>query len=268
MDTTLFPSKTLALADLRDPPLARVDKNLRRFALQLGAKNIPFAVNGILKRRFFVRRHKMWEYVRAVACVLAKKEARRGGPMAEAPPAVIGEAKERRKFRVLDFGGGGTLPIFYLAQQECEVWCLDVDPTLAQWTNKVAWKKSWRLRALTHDLTRDPAPPDWGKFDAVISCSVLEHIPKASQKLIFQRLSDLLKPTGLFLFSFDYGTAAPVPDAVRSQAEVQALAAASGLESLSGEDFADSGERFALDKRHPKKKFTFASLFLRKPAPR
>lgn len=265
MDTTLFRSKTLALSDLAAPSLAKVDRDLRRFALHLGAKNIPFAVNGILKRRFFVRRHKMWEYVRAVACVLAKKDARRGAAAAEMPPPVIGEVRERRKFRVLDFGGAATLPIFYLAQHDCEVWCLDVDATLAKWTNKVAWQQSWRLRALTHDLTQAPAPADWGKFDAVISCSVLEHIPKAAQKLVFERLSEVLKPTGLFLFSFDFGEDAPVQDAVRSKAEVDALVAATGLEYLSGSGFSDSGERFALDKRHPKKKFTFASLFLTKP---
>ncbi len=269
MDAITLQSKTFSREDLSAPGVAEAAAQLRRFALKLGAANVPFAVNGILKRRFWVRQHKMWEYARAVAYVMQKKNARRGagarlGDEASAAPAPAGETKERRKFRVLDFGGGATLPVFYVAQQDCEVWCLDVDESLTLWTNRVARKRGWRLRGLTHDLTAAPAPQDWGQFDAVISCSVLEHIPKRSQGVVFERLGALLKPAGVFAFSFDYGEDAPVENAVRSETEVRALVAASGLAYASGDAFHDTGERFALDKRHPRKKFTFASVFLRK----
>ena len=268
-DTSSFASKTLDFTDLRDPSIAPAYAALRKFALHLGAKNVPFAVNGILKRRFWVRRHKMWEYARCVACVMQKKNARHGAPpRGTAVELASGEIKERRKFRVLDFGGAATLPIFYLAEHDCEVWCLDIDATLANWSNRVSWKRGWRLRALTHDLTREAAPTDWGKFDAVISCSVLEHIPKDRQTHIFRELAHLLKPGGLLLFSFDFGKDAPVQDAVRDEHEVQKLVKASGLELLAGGAPQDSGQRFALDRRHPGKKFTFASLFLKKPAVR
>lgn len=265
MATTPFHSKTLDFADLKAPGIAPAAAELRRFALKLCAANAQFAVNGILKRRFWVRRHKMWEYARAVACVMQKKDARRGAtPRATATAVASGAAKERRKFRVLDFGGGATLPIFDLAQRECEVWCLDVDESLTMWTNHVARKRGWRLRGLTHDLTALAAPADWGRFDAVISCSVLEHIAKPAQRIVFERLAELLKPAGVMAFSFDYGKDAPVENAVRDEAEVQSLVRASGLSFLAGNSFEDSGERFALDKRHPRRKFTFASLFLQK----
>lgn len=264
MDASLFRSKTLAYNDLSLPAIAPWTAELRRFALKLGAANVPFAVNGILKRRIWVRRHKMWEYARGVACVMAKKDARRGTGARGTADVPVGGAKERRKFRVLDFGGGATLPVFFLAQRECEVWCLDVDSALVNWTNKAAWKRSWRLRALTHDLTQQPAPSDWGRFDAVISCSVLEHIAKPHQKLVLERLGGLLKPGGVLLFSFDYGENAPVENAVRSEAEIRGLVEASGLGFLAGDSFEDTGDRFALDQRHPRKKFTFASLFLQK----
>ena len=264
MDTAPFRSKTLAYDDLSLPAIAPWTAELRRFALKLGAANVPFAVNGILKRRIWVRRHKMWEYARAVACVMSKKDARRGSAARSVADTFARNIKERRKFRVLDFGGAATLPIFYLAQRDCEVWCLDVDATLANWTNKAAWKRSWRLRALTHDLTQQTAPSDWGKFDAVVSCSVLEHIAKPHQKLLFERLGGLLKPGGVLLFSFDYGKDAPVEHAVRSEAEIRSLVEASGLAFLNGDSFKDTDERFALDKRHPREKFTFASLFLMK----
>jgi len=265
MDTAAFQSKTLSLADLNDPAIAPTAAALLRFAVRLGAQNTPFAVNGILKRRLWIRRHKLWEYARAVAAVIHKRDSRRGAQVPHTPAAVAsGEVKERRKFRVLDFGGAATIPIFYLAAQECEVWCLDLDESLTLWTNRTARKRGWRLRGLTHDLTRVPAPADWGQFDAVISCSVLEHIHKPLQPVVVERLSGLLKPGGVFLFSFDYGKDAPVENAVRSESEVGSLVQAAGLSSLSGAPFHDTGERFALDKRHPRKKFTFASLFLKK----
>jgi SAM-dependent methyltransferase len=264
MDTAPFASKTLDLADLHAAPVAAARAQLRRFALRLGAANVPFAVNGVLRRRLLVRPHKMWEYARVVACVLQKMNARRGPAARSEDTTAAARAKERRRFRVLDFGGGATLPVFYLAQQNCDVWCLDVDAALANWSNQLGWKRGWRLRALTHDLTAAAAPGDWGQFDAVISCSVLEHIPKARQAPLLERLAALLKPHGVFCLTCDFGVEAPVEAAIRTEAEMERLVAACGLRFLAGGGFRDTGARFALDKRHPRKRFTFASLFLQK----
>jgi 2-polyprenyl-3-methyl-5-hydroxy-6-metoxy-1,4-benzoquinol methylase len=263
MNTMAFASKTLDPADLAAPAVAAAASALRGLALRLGAGNVPFAVNGVLKPRVWVRRHKMWEYARAAACVLHRKNARRGAAE-QAAERPAGDARERRKFRVLDFGGGATLPVFYLAANDCEVWSLDVDESLTQWSNRVARQRGWRLRGLTHDLTAAAAPAEWGQFDAVISCSVLEHIPQAGQRVVLGRLGALLKPRGVLAVSFDYGEDAPVENAVRSETEVAALVAASGLQYAPGDSFRDTGARYALDKRHPQRKFTFASLFLLK----
>ncbi|GEM_PF-918877 len=259
MDTRAFASKTLNPADLNDPAVRPRADQLRRFAWKLAIANVPFAVNGVLRRRFLVRPHKTWEYARGLACVLAKRDARasrRREPRAEG-------GRDRRKFRVLDFGGAATLPVFYLAQLGCEVWCLDVDPTLVNWTNQTAWKRNWTLRALTDDLTAAPAPPEWGRFDAVVSFSVLEHLARPAQAVAVQRLAGLVKPQGVLALTFDYGKDAPQPNALRNETEVHRLIAASGMKPMHG-DFTDSGQRFALDKRHPRRLFTFASLFLKK----
>ncbi len=245
MNGTKPTSKTYSPADLKHPcvlPLARV---LRRHAFWLGLQAIPFAVNGILRRRFWVRRNKLWEYACGLSCILRAPQ-----------PA--------EPLRVLDFGGAATIPIFFLASLGCDVLCLDIDTALSNWTNHVAKRRGWKLHASTHNLVTTPAPAEWGFFDAVISFSVLEHIPKSDQPLILARLAKLLKPGGIFALTFDFGPEAPVQDAVRDLAEVEHLVAATGLDYLDGKPLNDTGERFVIDRRHPQRRFTFASLFLQK----
>src|SRR5712692_324123 len=135
-------SATLSRHDLEEPGLALWARPLRRLALRLGFEGTPFAVNGILRRRFTVRRHKLWEYARGAAGAFSCEG---GAPR-----------------RVLAFGGGATLPIFFFASRGVEVLCLDVDGTLVDWTNQVAAKRKWPLRATTYDLV-ESAPRQTGR---------------------------------------------------------------------------------------------------------
>ncbi len=250
MNGTKQTSKTYSPADLKHGRVHKWARILRRYAFRLGLQATPFAVNGILRRRFWVRRNKLWEYARGVDGLLCS--------------FFLAEHEKNAKPRVLDFGGAATLPILHLAATGCEVLCLDIDTTLTNWTNEIAKRHGWKLQASTHNLVESPALEDWGLFDAVISFSVLEHIPKAAQPLILARLAKLLKPGGIIALTFDFGPEAPVNDAVRDLAEVERLVAATGLDYLDGQPLNDTGERFALDRRHPARRFTFASLFLKK----
>jgi SAM-dependent methyltransferase len=245
MNTLQFPSKTFSPADLLLPPARPMAARLRRAALRLGLSGTRFAVNGILRHRFWVRQNKLWEYARGLSCIFSV-------------PRPAGA------FRVLDFGGGATIPSFFCASLGCDVLCLDIDTALANWTNRVANRRGWKLHASTHNLVTSPAPADWPLLDAIVSFSVLEHIPKPSQTLVLARLAELLKPGGVFVLTFDFGPEAPVNDAVRDLAEVQRLVAATGLDYLDGDPLTDTGERFVMDRRHPDRRFTFASVFLKK----
>ena len=251
-------SKTLGWEDLRAADVAPVHAELRRFAWRLGMSGTKFAVNGILKRRWWVRRAKMWEYARGLSCVLGADSKSKDA--AEAQRTLRGA----EKIKVVDFGGGATLPVFYLAERGAEVLCLDVDAGLAEHTNRVAKEKGWKLRATTHDLTREAAPEEWGELDAVISFSVLEHIPFAQQEMALGRLAGLLRPGGVMAITFDYGSEAAQPFAIRDEAGVERLVRATGLKFLDARGFVDAGERFVLDKRHGTKRFTFASLMMKK----
>jgi SAM-dependent methyltransferase len=216
---------------------------MRRFAAGLGLRGTPFAVNGILHRRIVVSAHKLWEYAVSAACIL------------NGPPSP-------RPLSILDFGGAATLPIYFFAARGHRVECLDIDEKLCEATRRAASRHQWPLRISSLNLVESAAPADWGPFDAVISASVLEHIPKAQQEVAVARLAGLLRPAGVFVISFDFGPDAPQPLAVRSVEEAERLVAASGLDYLGGGPFRDTGARFALDRRHPHNRFTFGVLFL------
>ena len=115
------------------------------------------------------------------------------------------------------------------------------------------------------DLTQHEAPAEWGQFDRVISFCVIEHIRKERQLKTLARLAALLRSGGKFELTFDFGENAPVAGAVRTVAEVREMIVATGLAPLGDGDFHDTGERFAIDKKYPRHRFTFGSLFLRKP---
>jgi SAM-dependent methyltransferase len=242
MAASPFPSRTYDPRDLALPQMAHWARSFRSFAARLALRGTPFAVNGVLRRRVFLRRHKLWEYAASAACLFAPGEKRRP--------------------RILDFGGAATLPVYLFAGRGCQVECLDIDERLCEATRRAARRHGWPLRVGSHNLVDLPAPRQWTPFDAVISASVLEHLPKERQGLVISRLAGLLRPGGVFVLTFDFGEQAPQPGAVRTVEEVERLAEASGLAWMGDQSFVDTGARFALDRRYPDRKFTFGALFL------
>jgi len=235
-------NKTIGAADLQQPEVAVAASELSQFAHRLWFRRIPFAVNGVMKMRWRIRWNKLWEYSRGLA-------------YGQFQPGM----------RVLDFGGGATIPLFHLANSGCDVLSLDIDEKLTSHTNAVALKTGWKLRGSTFDLTQGELPPDWGRFDRVISFCVIEHIPKTVQRVTIQRLAALLKPGGIFELTFDYGETAPVEGAIRNLGEVHEMVKSSGLQLLGDGKFHEVDERFVLDRKYPDREFTFGSVFMVKP---
>jgi cyclopropane fatty-acyl-phospholipid synthase-like methyltransferase len=120
------------------------------------------------------------------------------------------------------------------------------------------------VQSSTLDLAQNEAPAEWHKFDRIISCCVLEHLPRHLQETALARLAGLLKTGGVFVLTFDYGENAPVNGAIRDEQEVERLIASSGLSPIGNRRFLDTKERFPLDKRYPNHDFTFGSVFLQK----
>lgn len=234
--------KTISWRDLEEPRARQVSRNLIRFLWRMRLRGLEVAVNGVLRKRWYVRRHKIWEYARGLAYT-------------EPQP---GHA-------VLDFGGGATLPVFFVAARGAGVKCLDVDERLTDYTNTIARREGWKLEASPTDILEKPLPEGWGPFDRIFSFCVIEHLPKLLQPKAVALLAHNLKSGGRLVLTFDFGPEAPEGGAIRDVSEVERLTEASGLRFLGGGGFRDTGERFALNKRHRDKRFTFGSLFLEKP---
>ena len=60
-------NKTISPVDLKLPEVRAQSAKLRRFVWGMFCRGEPLAVNGVLRRRWHIRWHKLWEYTRGLA---------------------------------------------------------------------------------------------------------------------------------------------------------------------------------------------------------
>lgn len=248
-------NKTLDRADLRDPAIRPTAADMRRWTRRWRLAGLPLGVNGAVRRRWYVRWHKLWEYSRGLALTGASGPARGGGGA----------------LHVLDVGGAMTLPIFYLASLGDRVVCLDIDPAMTAQTQALADARGLAVDARTDNLgVVSPSADQLGApgegFDRVYCFSVIEHIRPPEQERVARRMGELVRPGGMLCITFDYGEHGPMEAPMRTPEDAQRLADLIGL-PLVGGGLADSGRRYALNRRHPGARYTFGSMFFARPSP-
>ena len=110
---------------------------------------------------------------------------------------------------LLDLGGPGTHLSILTAMAGSQVTSLDVNPDFVEAAQDCG--RSLKLQTLhpcvgdMRDLSRFPD----ASFDAIVCCSVLEHLTGADQKLALSEMARVLKPGGRVGLTFDYGEGAP-----------------------------------------------------------
>lgn len=232
------------------PTRADLDRFVRGWFFRLR----PLGVNGAVKRRWYVRGHKIWEYSKGLALTKASRPTR-------APGA---------KFHVLDVGGAMTLPVFYLASLGDHVVCLDISEPMTRQMNALAKRAGLNVDGRTTNLvTETPSAESLGApggFDRVYSFCVIEHILPPGQQRVAQQMSRLLKPGGLLCLTFDYGEHAPTEAPMYSMEHVRTIREAIGLELVGESEFVDLGTRHPLNRKYPDKPYTFGMMIFRKPA--
>ncbi len=246
-------NKTLEFSDLRSPQIQPTVASLHRWLWNWLLRGERLAVNGHVKRRLYIRKHKMWEYARGLALTGASAPVRR----------------TKNSMTVLEVGGAMTAPEFYLASQGDRVMCLDIDEKLTAQTNGTARRRGLHVDARTTNLVdEDPSSEDLGVeggFDRAYSFCVIEHIPPPGQQTAARRIAGLLKPGGQMCLTFDYGEHAPTEAPLKDTAQVQEICHAVGLPLMVNDSFVDTGTRYRLDRKYPDHPYTFGSLFFHRP---
>ena len=253
VESTQTINKTLDFCDLQEPQVRATANEIKRWVWRWLLKGEPLGVNGRVKRRFYIRRHKMWEYARGLALTNTSARTR----------------SNDRPLTVLDIGGAMTAPVFYLAGLGDSVVCLDIDQQLTDRTNTTAARRQLRIDARTTNLVDDdPSAADLGVddgFDRVFCFCVIEHVPAPGQTVLAQRMAALVKPGGMLAMSFDFGEDAPSEAPLRTTERVDEIRSAIGLPLMGNDAFVDTGSRHRLDRRYPDRLFTFGSMFFQRP---
>lgn len=240
---------TLDYAHLRNGDIKPTVRSLRAWTWRWLLSGHRLGVNGNVKRRWYIRRHKMWEYARGLAHTQASESCRNSST----------------RLAVLDVGGAMTAPVFYLAGLGDQVVSLDINQALTDETNASARRANLNIDARTTDLGHeDPSASDLGApggFDRVYCFCVIEHIPAPMQQRVAHRMARLLKPGGMLCVTFDYGEHAPTEAPLHTMDHVRAIRDSIGLPLMGNQEFIDNGLRFPLDRKHSDARYTFGSMF-------
>ncbi len=99
--------------------------------------------------------------------------------------------------RVAELGCGDAFASRIVAQSVGHLTATDFDPQFINEASKSLPKYEQKISLLVHDILKGPIPG--GKFDAIFSCDVLEHINKRDEAKFFINAAKSLTPGGTFI---------------------------------------------------------------------
>jgi SAM-dependent methyltransferase len=217
----------------------------------ISSLNIPVSSTGTFgpSSSLGLRPFRLWEYSWIYKCLALAK----GG------------------LSVLDIGGPGSHLSLLTALAGNRVQSIDLNPAFVDAANRVARTFSLtRYNAFIGD-GRDLSGFEAESFDAVICCSVLEHLTSDNQRIVLQQIARVLRPGGLAGLTFDYGPGAPganlhLPpphEPPGSACEAVARYEVGGLQIVGNRNLEEPlpGSLF----RSPTIQYTIASLFVSRP---
>ncbi len=172
---------------------------------------------------------------------------------------------------VLDLGGPASHVYLLAALAGCCVTSLDINPAFVH----AAQESARLLHIASMDVRvgdmRDLSQFADASFDAVVSCSVLEHLTALDQEVALREAARVLKPGGKVGLTFDFGPGAPGANAYLPAPHEPPHSAAAAVRRYAQAGLAVVGNAFTEDPipgslfHHETIGYTVASLFLCKP---
>lgn len=215
------------------------------------AAGVPFTSTGVVEpaAALALRPFRIWEY----AWLYKALGLSRGG------------------IDVLDLGGPATHICLLAALAGCRVTSLDINPAFVEASREAA--RSLQIAGLDARVgdMRDLSRFADGSFDAVISCSVLEHLTEQDQETALREVGRVLRPGGHVALTFDFGAAAPGANVYLPPPHEPPPDAAAAVRRYAQAGLTVAGNAFAEEPipgslfRDATVAYTVASLFLSKP---
>lgn len=177
--------------------------------------------------------------------------------------------------KLLDLGGPASHLSVLAALAGCHVTSVDINPAFV----RAAYECAGAMGLTTLDTRvgdmRDLSEFADGSFDAIVCCSVLEHLTAPDQEIALREAARVLKPGGLVGLTFDFGVGAPGANEHLPPPHDPPTSATEAVRRYSQGGLTSVGNPFTEDPipgvlfHHESIGYTVASLFLAKaPAPR
>src|SRR5579859_1178988 len=156
----------------------------------------------------------------------------------------------------------------------CHVTSVDINPAFVQAAHECARALDVTTLDTRVGDMRDLSEFADGSFDAIVCCSVLEHLTAPDQEVALREAARVLKPGGMVGLTFDFGVGAPGANEHLPPPHDPPTSASEALRRYSQGGLTPVGNPFTEDPipgvlfHHESIGYTVASLFLAKaPAP-